>query len=182
MSNPSRLMMFILLTNLLLTSCGTPAVSPATLPPESSSLTPLPTLTMETDAIVPESTQTPDQISQPITDSCLVFTSGQFAEAQGPIIPLNSKFTVEVWVYDLGDSGGFVEYISQGQQPGPFYLGTTQGSDVIRAGDAWGDTGYVMPKKSWTHIALTRTSGGAAKLYWQRRISIQAWQAVWKYR
>lgn len=142
---------------------GVFASPPTGTPPSPTATSPL-EIVVATEPTV-EHTTTLNRALQSGEDDCLLFGAGQYAEAQKHIIPLSSAFTVELWVYDTGDGGQFVEYVSQGKQPGPFYLGTTQGTDIIRAGDAWGDTGVVMPKKKWTHLAITRTANGRGTLY-----------------
>lgn len=149
--NMHLLSVFILMS-LTLSACApsTPALTDA---PEVIEIAP--TQTIEIPTLTPV---IPTLVST--LDSCLMFGNGQYAEANGDIIPTKGLFTVAMWVYDLEDGGGYVEYISQGKQPGPFYLGTTEGTNVIRAGDAWVDTGAVMPKGTWTHIALVHYQTG----------------------
>jgi len=159
MTKLTRAICLLILPALALGACTSPTAAP---PPVSS-----PTSQPSTSTTEPTQAQTATSAPEPVSlaDSCLIFNGGQFAEASGSLIPLKSAFTVEAWVYDQGDNGGFVEFISQGKQPGPFYLGTTQGSGVIRAGDAWGDTGKVMPKNAWTHLAVTKSDSARGTLY-----------------
>ena len=142
---------------------GVFAAPPTEVPLDPTATSPLEIISAAEPTVEPATTLT--RALQSGEDACLLFGAGQYAEAQKHIIPLSSAFTVELWVYDTGGSGQFVEYISQGSQPGPFYLGTTEGSDILRAGDAWVDTGYVMPKKKWVHIAITRSGSGTGTLY-----------------
>jgi hypothetical protein len=153
MSLRTNLMILMLVICLTLSACA-PTVSNVTSIPEPTEITPTKTVELQT------ATATTVVIPVFDTDSCLMFSNGQFAEADGDVIPTKGFFTVEMWVYDLGDGGGYVEYISQGKQPGPFYLGTTESSNIIRAGDAWVDTGVVMPKETWTHLALVHYQTG----------------------
>jgi len=142
---------------------GVFAAPPTEVPLDPTATSPLEIISAAEPTVEPATTLT--RALQSGEDACLLFGDGQYAEAQKHIIPLSSAFTVELWVYDTEGSGQFVEYISHGSQPGPFYLGTTEGSDILRAGDAWVDTGYVMPKKKWVHIAITRSGSGTGTLY-----------------
>ncbi len=112
-------------------------------------------------AVFPDSCAAPARAAQ---EQCLRFSSRQYAYGKA-IIPANSAFTVAMWVYDISGNSGFVEYLSQGESPGPFYLGTTATSGVIRVGNAWNNTGVVMPQKKWTHLAVVREASGEGLLY-----------------
>jgi hypothetical protein len=79
------------------------------------------------------------------------------------VVPTTGDFTVELWVYATSYTG-YQEYVSQGSAGSAFYIGTTNGTGVIRCGDNWGSTGITMPLNQWVHIALVK-SGTSATLY-----------------
>lgn len=98
------------------------------------------------------------------TTPCLYLDSRQWGTADAALIPVASDFTVELWVYLPQDLNSYQEFISQGAQPAPFYLGVTP-DETIRAGDRWSDTGRRVPIGKWTHLAVTHSDQGRGQLY-----------------
>lgn len=106
-------------------------------------------------------------------DHALVFDGvDDRATAGTEVIPTGgTAFTVEAWVYDADADAGWQHILSQGQGGTAFYLGTTSGSQRIRAGDTWLATGVDLPTGRWVHVALTTPGSGTAKLYLDGRLA-----------
>lgn len=77
-------------------------------------------------------------------------TTGSF------LIPTIGDFTTEMWVYNRDNTAGFNEFISQGASGDAFYIGTTNGTGIIRLGDKWQSTGIIMPLNKWVHLAVVK--------------------------
>jgi len=101
------------------------------------------------------------------------------APAGTEIIPTasGSAFTVEAWVYDADANGGFQHILSQGNGGTVVYLGTTSGSQQLRAGDRWLATGVDLPVGRWVHVALAVAAGTdgsqTARLYLDGRLEAE---------
>jgi hypothetical protein len=98
------------------------------------------------------------------------------ATAAGPVIPMTSgsAFTIEAWVFDADTNGGWQHVLSQGQGGTAVYLGTVFGSQEVRAGDRWLNTGVDLPVGRWVHLALAVAAGSdgsqTARLYLDGRL------------
>ena len=57
-------------------------------------------------------------------DKCILFSGdGDYLEATKKLIPATSDFTIEFYVYIYSEKRQYEEFISQGSQPHPFYVG-----------------------------------------------------------
>lgn len=108
-------------------------------------------------------------------DHALVFDGvDDRATAGTEVIPTGgTAFTVEAWVLDADADAGYQHILSQGNGGSAFYLGTTSGSQELRAGDTWLATGVDLPAGRWVHIALTTPGSGTAKLYLDGRLAAE---------
>jgi hypothetical protein len=96
---------------------------------------------------------------------CLEFNGKNYAEAGSRIVPVSGNFTVEMWVYpEKGNLGSFAEFISQGTQPFPFYMGLDP-KGFLRLGDSWASTGVSIKSEVWTHIAFSHDISNTGRLY-----------------
>ncbi len=73
------------------------------------------------------------------------------------LVPTSGDFTTEMWVFNRNNTNGFREFISQGASGDAFYMGTTNGTGIIRLGDTWQSTGIVMPLNQWVHLAIVKS-------------------------
>ena len=96
---------------------------------------------------------------------CLQFDGTNYAEASRNIIPTNGDFTVELMVFSNSkNQGKYAHYISQGNQPQPFYIGTDPNSKV-RLGDQWINSNYTLQHNRWVHLAVTHSANNYGRLY-----------------
>src|SRR6476620_9342182 len=72
------------------------------------------------------------------------------------VVPTSGDFTVELWGYVTSYSG-YQEFVSQGSASDAFYIGTTDATGNIRAGDNWINTGWQMPQNEWVHLAVVKS-------------------------
>lgn len=96
---------------------------------------------------------------------CLQFDGTNFAEASRNLIPTNGDFTIELMVYSNSkNQGKYAHYVSQGNQPQPFYIGTDPNSK-LRLGDQWINSGYTLQHNRWVHLAVTHSASNNGRLY-----------------
>ena len=96
---------------------------------------------------------------------CLQFDGTNFAEASRNLIPTNGDFTVELMVFSSSrNQGKYAHYVTQGNQPQPFYIGTDPNSKV-RLGDQWINSGYSLQHNRWVHLAVTHSASNNGRLY-----------------
>ena len=93
----------------------------------------------------------------------VAFSGTESASAPSALIPVDGNFTVEFWVY-LRSNAAYSEFISQGAQPDPFYVGVDP-SNSLRAGDSWDSTGITIPTGTWTDIAITHSAANVGRIY-----------------
>jgi hypothetical protein len=79
------------------------------------------------------------------------------------VIPTSGDFTVEFWGFANNHPSTYYEFISQGSSGDAFYVGT-QSDGILRLGDAWQNSSYVLPVNQWVHLAVVKT-GTMAVLY-----------------
>lgn len=98
-------------------------------------------------------------------DKCILFSGdGDYLEATKKLIPATSDFTIEFYVYIYSEKRQYEEFISQGSQPHPFYVGFSSTS-TLRFGDSWERTELTLPVSKWSHIAITHNSANEGKVY-----------------
>ena len=91
-------------------------------------------------------------------------SGGESFQADLKVIPTLGDFSVEFWVIVSKSSEGYIEFLSQGNHPEPFYFGLDP-SSKIRVGDSWVDTGAAVAKGKWVHLALTHSLTGQSVIY-----------------
>ncbi len=110
----------------------------------------------------------PDPITvvvPPTTSLALTFDGERdFVKIDQGLIPSSGDFSIELWYRtDSTALGSFRELLSQAHvtRSPRFYLGITP-EGVLRAGDAWIDTGIMLPMDNqWHHLALVRSQSNA---------------------
>jgi uncharacterized repeat protein (TIGR02543 family) len=109
----------------------------------------------------------------PTIDNAIVLTGSEnsYLQTSGQLIN-NNAFTVELWAY-LGGGSGFRNIVRQqasNDSNSRLYLALDASNQLVAAwGGATAQTipalQFTMPLNEWTHLALTRSSTGVAKLY-----------------